>query len=91
MTQQKKVLISVPSELLAQLDGFAKKIGTSRNEAVRCAIKSYLSAKKREETALKLKEGYLAMAKTNSNYAEDCFLADCKCIASYEEKLAESE
>ena len=91
MTQHKKVLISVPSELLAQLDGFAKKIGTSRNEAVRCAIKHYLSAKKREETDELLKEGYIDMAKINSEYAEDCFSADCDLIASYEEKLAESE
>ena len=91
MTQHKKVLISVPSELLAQLDGFAKKIGTSRNEAVRCAIRHYLLAKKREETDVLLKEGYLAMAKINSDYAEDCFLADCTLVASYEEKLAESE
>lgn len=91
MTQHKKVLISVPSELLDRLDGFAKKIGTSRNEAVRCAIRRYLSEKEREETDILLKEGYLAMAKINSNYAEDCFLADCNCVASYEEKLTESE
>lgn len=91
MTQHKKVLISVPSALLDQLDDFAKQLGTSRNEAVRIAIRQYLVEKKREDIETRLKEGYLSMAKFNSDYAEKCFDADCECIASYEEKLTESE
>ena len=41
--------------------------------------------------AVRLKEGYAAMAGINSEWAAMCFEADSECVFGYEEKLAESE
>ena len=91
MAEQKKVLISVPASLLEQLDDTARKNGSSRNEAVRSAIREYVAQKRRQEIAVRLKEGYAAMAAINSEWAAMCFEADSECVFGYEEKLAESE
>ena len=91
MAEQKKVLISVPSALLQQLDDTARRNGSSRNETVRSAIREYVAAQRRKEITGQLREGYEAMAEINSEWAAMCFEADCECTVGYEEKLAESE
>jgi len=90
VAEQKKVLISVPSALLHELDDIAKKNGSSRNETVRNAIKDYVAAKRKNEIAKRLAEGYEKMAEINSGLAEFCLEADNECVLSYEAKLAEN-
>ncbi len=90
MAEHKKVLISVPSALLYELDDIAKKNGLSRNETVRNAIKDYVAAKRKKEIAKRLAEGYEKMADINSAMAEFALEADNECVLSYEAKLAEN-
>lgn len=90
VTDQKKVLLSVPSALLHELDDVAKKLGSSRNETVRIAIKEYISARRKNEIARRLEEGYEKMADMNSEWAEFCLEADSKCVLDYEAKLCDS-
>ena len=91
MAEQKKVLISVPSALLQELDDVAKKSGSSRNETVRNAIKDYVASKRKKEIAKRLEEGYVKMADINSEWTEFCLEADNECVFEYEAKLADSQ
>ena len=90
VAEHKKVLISVPSALLKQLDDIAKKDGSSRNETVRNAIKDYVAAGRKKEIAKRLTDGYQNMAEINSEMAEFCLEADNECVVSYEAKLAQN-
>ena len=90
VAEQKKVLISVPSALLNQLDDIAKKNGSSRNETVRNAIRDYVAAGRKKEIAKRLTEGYKEMAEINSQLAEFCLESDNECVVSYEAKLAQN-
>lgn len=90
MAEHKKILISVPSALLNELDNFAEKSGLSRNETVRIAIKEYVAMRRKEEIAKQLETGYKEMAGINSEWALNCLTADNQCTLEYEAKLAES-
>ena len=90
MAEHKKVLISVPSALLNELDNYAEKSGLSRNETVRLAIKEYVAVQRKKDIAKQLENGYKEMADINSEWASICLTADNQCTIEYEAKLAES-
>lgn len=91
MSQLKKVLITVPDALLAQVDSAASSENVNRSEFVREAMKMYLREKKKQSAAEQMKKGYQEMADINLNIAKMCFDADEKTLSAYEEKLAECE
>lgn len=91
MSQLKKVLITVPDALLAQVDSVASSENINRSEFVREAMKLYLSEKKKQAMTEQMKKGYQEMADINLNIAKMCFDAEEQTLAAYEEKLAECE
>lgn len=91
MSQLKKVLITVPDALLAQVDSVVSHENINRSEFVREAMKMYLREKKKQSVAEQMKKGYQEMADINLNIAMMCFDADEQELAAYEEKLAECE
>ena len=91
MSQLKKVLITVPDALLAQVDSVASSENINRSEFVREAMKMYLREKKKQSVAEQMKKGYQEMADINLNIAKMCFDADEQELSAYEEKLAECE
>lgn len=91
MSQLKKVLITVPDALLAQVDSVASSENINRSEFVREAMKMYLCEKKKQSAAEQMKKGYQEMADINLNIARMCFDADERELSAYEEKLAECE
>ena len=91
MSQLKKVLITVPDALLAQVDSVASSENINRSEFVREAMKMYLREKKKQSVAEQMKKGYQEMADINLNIAMMCFDTDEQELAAYEEKLAECE
>ncbi len=91
MSQLKKVLITVPDALLAQVDSLAGRENLNRSELVREAMKMYLQEKKRQSETEQMKKGYQEMANINLSIAELCFDAEEQAFSAYEEKLAECE
>ncbi len=91
MSQLKKVLITIPDALLAQVDSAAKGDNVNRSEFVREAMKMYLREKKKQTVTEHMKKGYQEMADINLNIAQMCFDADEQALSAYEEKLAECE
>ena len=48
LSENKKILISLPGALLDEIDSFTKNEKTNRSEFIREAIKVYIKEKKRE-------------------------------------------
>ncbi|NLJ83962.1 MAG: ribbon-helix-helix protein, CopG family [Halanaerobiaceae bacterium] len=91
MGNLKRVMISLPNQLLQEVDGYVKKSRGNRSEFIREAMKSYLEEKKRQEIREQLKSGYLEMSAINLQLADEGIKCDGPTIYFYEEKLAESE
>ena len=91
MPENKKILITLDADLLADIDIYAKNNSVSRSEFIRQAIKEYINEKRRKNLRESLKKGYLEMADINVGIAEMCFDADNDTHFNYEEKLSESE
>ena len=87
----KKILITLPDEMLTEVDTEVLEEATNRSKFIRTAIRSYLKSSKEERIREKLKKGSLSMAQVNLSIANMCISADSEQLAVYEEKLAESE
>lgn len=91
MGNLKRVMISLPNQLLQEVDGYVKRSSGNRSEFIREAMKSYLEEKKKQEIREQLKTGYLEMSAINLQLADEGIKCDGPTIYLYEEKLAESE
>jgi len=91
LAQLKKILISLPDNLLKEVDSIVEMEKINRSEFVREAMKLYIREKRRIEMRDKLKKGYQQMAEINAKLAEICFEADNDQQQKYEEGLRELE
>lgn len=87
MAEQKKILISLPDNLLDEVDSFTQQEGFTRSEFVRQALKHFMKERRRVEIRERMKKGYQEMGKINLNIAEDCLESDSRQLKSYEEIL----
>ncbi|MBC7766343.1 MAG: ribbon-helix-helix protein, CopG family [Hyphomonadaceae bacterium] len=91
MSYLKKILITLPDQLLEEVDSIIASQKINRSEFVREAMRLYIREKKRLELREKLKRGYQEMAGLNLTLAEMHVNADSQTLLCYEEKLAECE
>jgi CopG family transcriptional regulator / antitoxin EndoAI len=91
LAQYKKILISVPDNLLEELDIMVSNEKTNRSMIVREAMSLYIREKHKVELRDKMKRGYEEMAEINLRLAEGCLGADNDQQSIYEEKLGEME
>ena len=91
MSENKKILISIPEALLSETDKFLSETKVSRSEFIREAVSFYLKEKKREGIRDSMKKGYAEMGEINSEIAEACVSADNAALKLYEQKLSECE
>jgi len=91
LAQLKKILISVPDNLLKELDTIVSVDKTNRSKLVREAMRLYLKERKRLDTRDRMKKGYQEMAEINIKLAEVCFEADNEQQKEYEQRLRELE
>ncbi len=91
MAQYKKILISVPDNLLEELDIMVSNEKTNRSMIVREAMSLYIREKHKVELRDKMKRGYEEMSEINLRLAEGCLGADNDQQSIYEEKLGEME
>jgi len=91
LAQLKKILISLPDNLLKEVDSIVAMEKINRSEFVREAMKLYIREKRRIEMRDRLKKGYQQMAEINVKLAEICFDADNDQQQKYEEGLRELE
>ena len=91
LSQLKKVLITVPDNLLKEVDFIARNEKTNRSEFVREAMKLYIKEKKRISLREQMEKGYQEMAGINLAVSEMYFDAENEAFSALEEKLAECE
>jgi CopG family transcriptional regulator / antitoxin EndoAI len=91
LSQYKKILISIPDNLLEELDNIVSNEKTNRSILVREAMNLYIREKHKIELREKMRNGYEEMAQINLRLAEVCLGADNDQQCSYEERLGEME
>ena len=72
----KKIIISLPEQLLAELDGVLKHEKLNRSEFISQATRMYLRERKKRQIRESMEQGYMEMAKINLNIAAEAFLAE---------------
>lgn len=91
MPRLKKILISVPDNLLQEVDELGSNENMNRSELIREAMQLYIDYKKKCCMRDCMQKGYEEMAELNLQLAEMCFEVDCQIEICHEEKLAECE
>ena len=87
MAEKKKILVSLPTAFLAEIDAHTESENITRSEFVRRAMRFYLDAMKREKLRLQMEQGYKEMGKINLEIAEAFLSADTETMLRYEENL----
>ncbi|AQS60165.1 CopG family ribbon-helix-helix protein [Desulforamulus ferrireducens] len=64
-TQSKRIMISLPNSLLAEVDNIVEEERVNRSEFIREAMKLYIAERNRRILREQMKKGYLEMAKLN--------------------------
>ncbi len=91
LAQYKKILISVPDNLLEEMDTLVSNEKTNRSMLVREAMSLYIREKHKVELRDHMRKGYEEMAEINLRLAEGCLGADNDQQSIYEERLGEME
>ncbi|ACL68935.1 CopG family ribbon-helix-helix protein [Halothermothrix orenii] len=91
MGNLKRVMVSLPTSLLKEVDGFVQKGSGNRSEFIREAMKLYLHEKKRQEIREQMRTGYMEMSDINRELADEGITYDALTINFYEKSLAECE
>ncbi len=91
MSQYKKIMVSIPDNLLEEIDNMVNVEKTNRSELVREAMILYLRERRKIRLREEMKLGYEEMAEINLKLAEVCLVADNEQQCKYEERLGEME
>lgn len=90
MAQVKRIMISLPDSLLAEVDCIVAAEQLNRSELIREAMKLYIAERKRRLLREQMKKGYLEMAKINLALALEQYRLESEVATSYE-PLAEAK
>jgi len=69
-------MISIPTNLLQEVDGVVEIDNTNRSEIIRNAMKMYLSERKKRHIRESMQKGYEEMAHINLNLASEAMHAE---------------
>lgn len=72
----KRIMISLPDQLLQEVDGIVEQENSNRSEFIRQAMKLYLTERKKRYLREALQRGYMEMAKINLHIASEAFHAE---------------
>lgn len=87
MADKKKILVSLPTAFLAEVDAFTETEKLTRSEFVRRAMRFYMDEKRKEKIRLQMEQGYREMGEINLEIARACHSADTETMLRYEENL----
>jgi CopG family transcriptional regulator/antitoxin EndoAI len=69
-------MISLPDQLLQEVDGMVELVNSNRSEFIRQAMRLYLSEQKKQHLRESMQRGYMEMAKINLVMCAEAFLAE---------------
>ncbi|TDQ36724.1 CopG family ribbon-helix-helix protein [Aureibacillus halotolerans] len=76
VSDSENIMISLPSQLLHELDGIVHQENGNRNDLIYQATKMYLRERKQRQIRESMRRGYMEMAKINLHIASEAFLAE---------------
>ncbi|MCX8131265.1 MAG: ribbon-helix-helix protein, CopG family [Clostridia bacterium] len=91
MAELRKIIISLPDNLLKEVDYIVSEAKSNRSKFVREAMKLYIREIRKIEMRDRMKRGYQEMAEINIRLAEMCVEADNDQQKKYEERLEEMD
>lgn len=91
MSNSKKIILSLPEELLNRVNDCSDNENKNRSEWIREAIGHYLAEGEKDRIRKQMEQGYREMGMLNLELSEAGLEADQRDFAMYENKLLESE
>ena len=92
MAQTKRIVVCMPDDLLASVDGLVLEGERNRSAIVREALRLLVRQRQRTQAGLqRLKRGYEAMGRINLALSEEGLHEDLKSTEAYERILGERE
>lgn len=76
LSSTKRIMISLPKNLLQEVDGMVQRDNSNRSEFIRQAMKLYLQERKKRMIREMMQRGYMEMARINLNMASEAFVAE---------------
>ena len=91
MAELKRIVVSLPDNLLERADHFIALEKKNRSEFIRDAVKLYIGEMEKLRIREQLRIGYMQMAEVNIRFAEMGICEDYKDFVLYETRLSECE
>ncbi|WP_243832494.1 CopG family ribbon-helix-helix protein [Orenia marismortui] len=91
LTNLKKVMISLPNNLLKEIDGFIKEDNQDRSQFISDAMEVYVKELRVNKFKDEMRQGYLEMSKLNLGIATESFMVENNTFFNYEARLAECD
>ena len=76
MPETKRIMISLPDNLLDEVDGIVASESRTRSEFIREAMRLYLQERKKRQIRETMQKGYMEMARLNLNLANEALEAE---------------
>jgi CopG family transcriptional regulator/antitoxin EndoAI len=73
VSNQKRIVVNIPYQLLEQVDGIAHRDQTNRSEIIREAMRRYVSERRKCDIRAAMQQGYMEMARINLRIASESF------------------
>lgn len=89
MAGAKKILVSVPYDMLEEIESLTKLDNINRSQLIRDAMKFYIDEKKKMLVREQMRRGYMEMAAINLTLAEEGLLAENQAHKQVEKKFSE--
>lgn len=91
MAESKRIMISLPENLLAEVDDVVTLENRNRSEFIREAINSVLHERRKRGIREQMRKGYEEMAQLNLAIARELFLAEEEVKVVYEDSNVECQ
>lgn len=89
VSECKRIMISMPSGLLDEVDIFASMENMNRSELIREAMKLYIAEKNKKALREQMKRGYQEMAALNLALSEEGMASEEEVDQFFQRQLAE--
>ena len=80
MSVMRRIIVTMPPDLLQQVEEMAQKLDFNRSQFIRRAVEAFLEEQRRRELRELLKEGYLVNAERDLCIAEEFAHADYETV-----------
>ncbi len=86
-----RIIVTMPPDLLSQVEAVAEKLHFSRSRLIREAVEQFVEAERRQELRELLKEGYIVNAERDLRICEEFAASDYEVVARHVPPYAEGQ